>query len=205
MTLASTLVMFGAMLGLAIVPDSSAMAVVARSMTSGRTHGLITIAGILAGDVVFILLAVFSLSTLAETTGSLFTGIKYLGGAYLLWLGVQFCRTNPDSIDRVDKTGTSPWASFLCGLFITLGDPKAILFYISFLPAFVELSQATFGDVGIILGLVILTVGGVKFCYALMGDQARVLFQNPRAKMLVNRFAGCVMIATGLFLIGKTI
>ncbi|MEC4674194.1 MAG: LysE family translocator [Nitrospirota bacterium] len=165
---------------------------------------MFTVIGILVGDLVFILLAIYSLSAIAESMGNLFVFIKYLGGAYLIWLGIQLWRSKSKSVEIEGIQEVSWWSNFLCGLVITLGDPKAIVFYISFLPAFIELSSASIGDVGIIVLMVFLAVGGVKLGYALMADKARGLFNSPRAKKGINRTAGSVIIGTGIVLVAKT-
>jgi threonine/homoserine/homoserine lactone efflux protein len=89
----------------------------------------------------------------------------------------------------------------MSGLFITLGDPKAILFYASFLPAFVDLSTISFVDTIIIMIGATLSAGGVKLLYAYMGDRSRLLFQSHKAKKVINISAAVVMITTGLFLV----
>ena len=91
MTFASIATMFVAMMALAIVPDSSAFAVIARSLASGFKQGVVTVMGILVGDYVFIMLAVFGLGLIAESP--LFVVVKYLGGPYLIWLGIDLWRT----------------------------------------------------------------------------------------------------------------
>ena len=204
MTVSSMGALFGAMVVLASIPDTSAMVVVARSMTSGLMHGLFTVIGILVGDFVFILLAIYSVSAIAESMGSLFVLIKYLGWAYLIWLGIQLWRSKSKSVEIEGIPEVSWWSNFLCGLVITLGDPKAIVFYISFLPGFIELSSASIVDVSIILLVVIIAVGGVKLGYAFMANKARFLFQSSRAKKGMNRTAGSVMIGTGIVLVAKT-
>lgn len=144
MTFSSIAALFGAMIVLATIPSPSVFAVVARSIASGFTHGLVTVIGIVLGDFVFIILAIYGLSAIAETMGSLFVLVKYLGSVYLIWLGIQLWRSKSNIIE-VEGIKESSWLSnFLSGLFITLGDQKAFLFYLGFFPAFVDLSNNTF-------------------------------------------------------------
>jgi len=90
MTIASMIALFGAMVSLAIIPDASTLAVVARSLGSGLSQALITITGILAGDLIFVLIAVYGLASVADS--NLFILVKYLGGAYLVWAGIVLWR-----------------------------------------------------------------------------------------------------------------
>jgi threonine/homoserine/homoserine lactone efflux protein len=201
LTISNILAMFVAMLALAIIPDASTFAVVARSIGSGFTHALVTTIGIIVGDLVFIILAFYGLSAIAES--SLFIVVKYFGGAYLIWLGIRLWSAKTKS-EEVKGLIESTWsANFLCGLMITLSDPKAILFYISFLPAFVNLSTASLMDAALIMIMATTAVCLTKLTYAYIADKSRLLFQNSIAKARMNTTAACIMICTGIFLIAK--
>ena len=204
MTFSSITALFGAMIVLAIIPSPSVFAVVARTIASGFIHGLVTVIGILVGDFVFIILALYGLSAIAQTMDSLFVVVKYLGAAYLIWLGIQLWRSKSKTVE-VEGIKESSWLSnFLSGLFITLGDQKAFLFYLGFFPAFVDLKNVSIVDTSIIMAIATIAVGGVKLGYAYMADKARLLFQSSRAKKIINITAGSVMIGTAILLLAKT-
>ena len=202
MTFSSTAALFGAMLVLAFIPSVSVLTVSARSAASGFIHGAFTTIGILTGDIVFILVAVLGLTILAETMGGLLFLVKYLGGAYLIWLGIKLWRSVPKSRKAEEVVESSLLSSFLTGLFITLGDQKAILFYLGFFPAFVDLSAISYFDTSIIMLIAIAAVGGVKLVYAFMADRAGLLF-SPTAYRGLNIAAGSVVIGVGVFLVAK--
>ncbi len=203
MTFNSMTALFGAMFVLAIIPDASAFAVVARSVASGFLHGLVTTLGILVGDFIFILFAVYGLWSIAESMHNLFVLVKYLGAAYLISSGILLWKAESKS-DEIEGIKELSWRSnFMCGLLITLGDPKAILFYMSFLPAFLDFSRVSVFDVGIIMAMVTIALGCVKGGYAFMGDKTRTLFQSPQARKMMNLTAGSVMVCTGIFLATK--
>ena len=204
MTFSSIFTLFGTMAVLAILPSPSVFAVVARSIASGFTHGLITVIGIVTGDFVFIILAIYGLSAIAETITSLLILVKYLGGAYLIWLGIKLSRAKLQNVE-IEAITESSWVSnFLSGLLITLGDYKAIFFYISFFPAFLDLSTISIMDTILIMLIATIAVGGIKLIYAYMADKARFLFTSSRARKGMNITAASVMIGTGIFLIAKT-
>ena len=204
MTLSSIAALFAAMITLAMIPSPSVFAVVARAIASGFTHGAISTMGILVGDFIFIVLAICGLATIAEKMESLFILVKYLGGAYLIWLGISLSRSKSEAVELTGIKETSWLSSFLSGLFITLSDPKAILFYMGFFPAFIELSQISLVDVTLILAIATIAVGGSKLGYAYMADKSRLLFKSSQAKKAMNIIAGSVTMGTGIFLIGKT-
>lgn len=195
--------LFGAMFVLAIIPSPSVMAVIARSVASGFTQGLATVVGIVIGDFIFIVAAIYGLSTIAAMD-SLFILVKYCGCAYLIWLGIKLCRSQSRTIEIKGLQESSWLSNFLSGLLITLGDQKAILFYLSFFPAFLDMANVSLLDLGIVMAVSTVAVGGVKLGYAYLADRARFLFKSSRARRAMNVTAGSVMIVTGVFILAKT-
>jgi threonine/homoserine/homoserine lactone efflux protein len=192
------------MIVLAVIPSVSVLAVAARSAAFGFTHGMFTAFGIVVADIIFILVAVYGLALVAELMGAQFKLIKYIGGFYLIWLGLSLWRADSKA-RRSDEIKQSSWgSSFLTGFLITLGDQKAILFYLGFFPAFIDLSQMTPADTLIIMVIAIIGVGGAKLIYAYLADRASLIFKNTRAIRGINILAACVMIAVGLTLLLKT-
>ena len=189
---------------LAIVPSVSVMAVTARAAAFGFTHGLFTALGIVFADILFILVAVYGLALIAEMMGDQFRLIQYIGAIYLIWLGISLWRADAKA-QTSDSLSQSSWSSsFLTGFLITLGDQKAILFYLGFFPAFIDLSVMTPVDTLIIVLIAILAVGGAKLVYAFLADRASLMFKNSRALHGINILAACIMIAVGIALLLKT-
>lgn len=192
------------MIVLAIIPSVSVLAVSARAAAFGFSHGFFTALGIVVGDIVFILIAVYGLVFVADAMGEQFRLVQYIGGAYLIWLGISLWRADA----RARKSETvrqSTWsASFMTGLLITLGDQKAILFYLGFFPAFIDLSRMTPVDTLLIILIATVGVGGAKLVYAWLADRASLIFDNSGAVRGLNIFAACIMILVGLALLAKT-
>ena len=195
------------MIALAALPSISVLTVVTRSLAGGFFHGVVATAGIVTGDAIFILLAVYGLSLIANALGPFFFAIKLMGGLYLIWLGVSLYRASARSL-RAQKVEfptaveKSTWtASFLNGLLITLGDQKAAFFYGVFLPAFVDLEQLSIVDTGLILICATAALGSVKLTYAYIADRMSLLLCNARIQTAINTAASAVMVATGIYLI----
>lgn len=196
--------LFLTMTTLALIPSTSVLVVVANSIASGFKHGALTALGILCGDFIFILLAVYGLSAIANSLASLFMLLRYLGAAYLLWMGSKLWSVEVKA-SQVDKPRISSyWSSFTSGLFITLADFKAIFFYVSFFPAFLDLKQMTIADLLLILMLTSVAVGGVKLGYAYLAAKAKLFISNPKAVISMNRLAGTATIAVAVVLIAKS-
>lgn len=200
MTPASAAALFGAMAVLAAVPSVSVLAVTARSAAGGFRHGVFTTAGIVLADVAFILVAIFGLAFLAEAMGDRFVLVKYLGGAYLLWLGIALLRSGRTTEQRGKAPASSAWSSFMTGLLITLGDQKAILFYLGFFPAFLDLAAMNWRDAVIVVAIAVVAVGGVKLGYAWAADRAGALL-GSRAGRAMNALAGGVLVIVAILLV----
>jgi threonine/homoserine/homoserine lactone efflux protein len=196
--------LLGAMIVLAIVPSVSVLAVTARAAAFGFSHGLFTAIGIVVADILFILIAVYGLALIAALMGDQFRLVQYIGAAYLIWLGISMWRADTTA-RTADSVQQSSWlSSFLTGLLITLGDQKAILFYLGFFPAFIDLSTMTPADTLIIVVIAILGVGGAKLAYAFLAARASQLFKNSGALRGINILAASVMILVGVALLFKT-
>jgi threonine/homoserine/homoserine lactone efflux protein len=203
MTVSSAAALFSVMLVLSFAPGPTEIAIVARSITSGFTHGLIMICGIVIADFLFIIVAVAGLAVIAEALGPLFVLVKYAAGAYLVALGIGQLRAPPATVDNPESTGSSWLSSLLSGLILTLGDPKAILGYMSLLPAFVDLERVSILDTATIMLLATVAVASAKICYVVLAQRSASLVENPRMKARLNIFAGSVLAGTGVFLISQ--
>lgn len=193
--------LFSVMLVLALVPGVSVLTVSARTATHGFVHGVSTTAGIIAGDILFILIAIFGLSLLADTLGDMFMVVKLIGGIYLGWLAYKLWKTTPATDASGHSTGTSLFSSFMAGLLITLADQKAILFYLGLFPAFVDLSTIGYRETAIIIVIASLAVGLAKLAYAWLANEARLFAQGSSAFRALNRTAALALAVTSLYLV----
>ena len=200
MTFPDILSLAVAMSILAAVPSVSVLAVSTRAMSFGFGHGAATAAGVVAGDLVFILLALVGLAALAALMGGFFFLVELLAGAWLVGLGVVTWRAQARELPLDEHScGASPVSSFLLGFLLTLGDQKAVFFYLGFLPAFVELQTAGWREAGVIALVTLFAVGGVKLMYAAWAARAGRVF-GPGVVRGMNRLAAFVMIAIGGYL-----
>jgi len=119
---------------------------------------------------------------------------------YLIWLGVTLWRSHPEKTE----ISASKKYRFLSGLSITLGNPKVILFYLGFLPTFVDLNALNGLDILSIAFIVFFILGAVMSFYAYSASRVRQLFRNKRLQKQMNQVAGSVMIGTGSVLLYRT-
>ena len=205
MSIFDSISLFLIMIALAAIPSASVALVVTRSATLGIPNGIAVSIGIVLGDLVFVFLAIFGLSLIAETMGAMFAIIKYIGGAYLIWLGISLLKSGTKASYTVDqsKLKGNLVVSFISGFVLTLGDIKAIFFYASLFPAFVDIGSVDIIDLAIIAFLTIITVGGVKIIYAIIANKVVNMARDMKLEKGAKNIAGGLMIGTGSYLIVK--
>ncbi|WP_299396190.1 LysE family translocator [Pelagibius sp.] len=201
MSLETFLAFTAAMLVLALTPGPGFLAVVARVMSQGFGAGLAATAGLVLGDLLFLALAILGLSALAAVLGEFFLVVKWLGAAYLVWLGIALWRRDA-AAERRPPDSPRPQAShrgsLALGFLVTLGNPKVILFYGAFLPTFVDLAVLTPGDallLGTVVAAVLFAVLGV---YAFLAARAGRAITSSRAQRWLNRVTGGLMVGAGV-------
>jgi threonine/homoserine/homoserine lactone efflux protein len=197
MDLSTTLALAGAVFVLGITPGPGVFAGVGRALASGLGPALAFTAGMLVGDVVLLLLAIFGLAAVAETMGELFVLVKVAGGAYLVWLGVKLWRMEPVAVAAAARGGEGFWRTSLGGLALTLANPKAILFYAAFLPTFIDVTRLDSGDIALAVAVVTVVLFLVMLGYCSLAARARRLFQSRQSMRWLNRGAGTLMIGAG--------
>jgi len=139
MALDTWLIYLLASLGLSLTPGPNSLLALTHGALYGARRTLFTIGGGMVGFSALIGLAMFGLGALLQTSGSLLQVLKWLGGAYLLWLGIQLWRNPALHLDpvagapRLDALGL-----FRQGLLSALANPKVLLFYGAFLPQFID-------------------------------------------------------------------
>ena len=202
MNLYDSIVLLITLATLAALPSTSVALVVTRSATLGIADGIAVASGIVVGDLVFVLLALLGLSVIAKTLGNLFLIIKYLGGAYLIWVGITlWLSQNKTSITVIERPLGSLVESFLAGLFLTMADVKAIVFYISLFPLFIGNKSVGLTDIAIILTITIVAVGSVKVTYVVLATKIAKTHLNQTVATILKRIAAGCMIGAGSFLI----
>lgn len=207
MTLTNSIALFLTMGVLAAIPSSSVLLVVTQSTAIGLRNGVATAIGVVAGDLVLMTIAILGMTTLAQQMGTFFVAVKYLAAAYLIWFGIgliRSCRRTAKparSVPRFQKLKSSLPVSFSSGLLLTLGDIKAILFYASLLPTFVNLASLSTLDVILISGITIIAVGGIKVAYAYGAGNAIRLASGFNYERKLKMASGGVLVGAGAYML----
>ena len=139
------------------------------------------LAGIALGDVTYLTIAVVGLAAIAKTFAGAFILIKFLGGAYLLYLAYMFW-TSDVGLTKVQKEkGRTSAGSFLAGYFVTLGNPKAIVFYLALLPTVLDLNNVHFTEWAVLAVLTVLVIFIALAPYAVLASKAREMMKQAKS------------------------
>jgi len=205
MTFESGIIFFLAIIIFAITPGPGVFALLSKAMTQGAKSCLPMAWGMAVSDSIYLVLACYGLATIAENWGELFTLIRIVGAAYLIYLGWKMWHSSSTlNKDQSNETLKSQSMVFVQGFLISASNPKVILFYIAFLPTFMDLSILTQQDIfiAVMLCLVGLMIGLMAIAFS--ASWARHYFKSERAMRGLNRAAGSIMAAAGIYIGART-
>jgi threonine/homoserine/homoserine lactone efflux protein len=194
MTLAGFIAYAGALAIAAAIPGPGVTALVARALGSGFRSSLFMAFGLLLGDLIYLTAVVLGLALVAQTFGTVFLIVKWLGVAYLAWLAWTFWTTGitPETVEA--KKGAGGFmSSFLAGLTVTLGNPKTMIFYLALTPTLVDLRTITLSDYAVLAAVTVAVLLVVLVPYLVLAAKARSLLKAPRALKALNRIAAAFM------------
>ncbi|MGB7432771.1 MAG: LysE family translocator [Ahrensia sp.] len=174
----------------AVIPGPGIIALVARALGSGFRPTMPMLLGIIAGDVVYLGAAIVGLAWIATQFAVVFTVLKYAGAAYLFYMAWGFWRSGITAETIQARKAQGGWASFTAGLLVTLGNPKAIIFYMALLPNLFDLALIRPADFAILIVLTTIVLLVTLTPYVALAGRARQLLQTPKALLVMNRIAG---------------
>ena len=184
---------------LTIAPGPDNLQVLARGISQGRAGGIAAALGFAAGCLFHTLLAVLGIAALLRASPSAFGAIRIAGGIYLIWVGIQALRARGAFAMSKSAAHSHTWVIFRQSVLGNIMNPKVTLFFLVFLPQFVdpsgsaEIQMAVLGLVFMLQTAVIFGVIGLS-----AGWIGRILMKRPRTSIWLNRLAGLVFILIGV-------
>ena len=200
MPAASTIVAFAAAsVALLLIPGPAVLYVLNRSVADGRRVGLAAVAGLELGNLVHVIAAAVGLSAVLATSATAFNTVKWLGVAYLVYVGIRTLVRAAPALD-VDRPGTTTRRAFAQGIAVNVLNPKVALFFLSFLPQFIHPADGRAGTQALVLGLVFVVIGCITdTCYSLAASSLRGVLVRGRTLPFVRRWvAGAMFIGLGV-------
>lgn len=184
------------------IPGPTVLLVISYALSHGRRAARATVAGVALGDFTAMTASMLGLGALLAASAALFTLLKWVGAAYLVYLGVRLWRAKPAAGEMAEVAETRPLRIFLHAYAVTALNPKSIVFFVAFLPQFlvagapllpqIVLFEATF--------LVLATINAAL--YGLIAAGARSTIRKPMVQTAVNRVGGSLLIGAGLLSLG---
>lgn len=196
----SLLLFLVASLILLVVPGPAVLYVVTRSMAQGRSAGLVSVLGVHAGSVVHVAAATLGLSALLATSATAFAAVKYLGAAYLIWLGIDKLRRRGAPAAETAPAAQPPRRLFGQGVVVNILNPKTAIFFLAFLPQFVSPGRGPVAAQVVVLGALFIGLGVLSDgCYALLAAGiAGRLRRSARVRQRLDRLSGLVYLGLGI-------
>lgn len=185
---------------LIVVPGPAVMYVIARSLDQGRLAGLMSVLGVAVGALVHTAAAAFGLSALLSASAVAFNIVKYLGAAYLIYLGVKTLKTKVTPDQPIEVEHWTMWQTFQQGIIVNVLNPKAALFFLAFLPQFADPGRGPVWLQICLLGLIFVLIALLSDgMYAMLAGQLSGFLKRNYTFMRGQRyFAGATYIGLGL-------
>jgi threonine/homoserine/homoserine lactone efflux protein len=197
----TTLVTYVAIvLGFVFIPGPATLLTIARATSSGTRVGIATGAGIAAGDVFHTLMAIFGLSAVIATSATLFSTIKYLGAAYLVYLGIRAILAKAPTNLTSGALPITAAKAFRQAVLAEVLNPKTALFFLAFLPQFVRPKDGSAATQLSVLGILFVLLGllsTVVFAVS-AGGLGNLLRRNPSVLKWQGKVVGGIYCALGV-------
>ncbi len=183
---------------LLVIPGPTVLLVVSYALGQGWRTALPMAVGVALGDFTAMTLSMLGLGALLATSATLFTILKWVGAAYLIYLGIKLWRAG-GTLDAPPRTDAVSAAKMLGHAWlVTALNPKSITFFVAFLPAFLD-PKADFLTQMLVFETTFLVLAFANaFGYALVASRARRLASNPRAIGVVNKVGGGLLVGAGV-------
>ncbi len=186
-----------ASLVLVVIPGPAVIYILTRSVSQGRTAGMVSAVGVNLGSAIHVVAAVAGLSLLLASSAYAYTIVKWLGVAYLAWIGVRTLLTDDTEFTSPEMDRHSLRRIFTQGILVNVLNPKVAIFFLAFLPQFIDQNGANPALQTFVLGMTLVTIGLISdSVYALIGGGLGDWFRRlPGAARATRLTAGITYLA----------
>lgn len=188
------------------IPGPTVLLVISYALGHGKRSATATVAGVALGDFTAMTASMLGLGALLATSATLFTVLKWVGAAYLIYLGIKLWRapvaSNEAPGEAVSVAKERPLRIFLHTYIVTALNPKSIIFFVAFLPQFLNHAEPIAFQMVVFEVTFLLLATSNAAAYCLMASMARKTIRKPSVQRAVNRTGGSLMIGAGLLAVG---
>lgn len=185
---------------LLLIPGPTVLLVLSYSISQGKRVALATVAGVAVGDLIAMTASLAGLGALVLASATLFTVLKWVGAAYLIYLGVKLFRSaSTASLGEVENAPQASAASvFGHSATVTALNPKSIVFFIAFVPQFIVVNSPLLPQFAILIATFVGLAMINALAYALLADKLRTKMSRPSVLAWFSRIGGGTLIAMGI-------
>ena len=190
-----------ASLVLLVVPGPTVIMVISQALAHGRRTALACVAGVGLADVVAASLSLLGAGTILAASAAAFEAIKWVGAAYLVWIGIKMWRApvTPHLLDlKAAAVGERIWPVFRDFFLVTVFNPKGLVFYMAFAPQFVSSSRAFLPQATLLVATFVILSMVNAGAYALLASSARQWIRRPRVLKGATRTGAAFLISAGI-------
>ena len=188
-----------ASLALLVIPGPAVLYVINRSIADGRSIALAGVAGLELGNFVHVIAATIGLSALIAASATAFGVVKWIGAGYLVYIGIRTILRKPAAFSQEQKS-LSRRRSFTQGIIVNTFNPKVALFFLSFLPQFIDEKSGSAALQSLILGSLFVAIGlCTDGMYAFLASALRTTLLRGKSLPFIQRYvAGSVFVLLGV-------
>ena len=194
-----SLLAFGiASLALLVIPGPAVLYIINRSVADGRNVALAAVAGLEIGNFMHVIAATVGLSAVIATSAAAFSAVKWIGAGYLIYIGIRTLATKPQAVNQLNDP-MSRRRAFTQGIVVNTFNPKVALFFLSFLPQFIDANRGSAALQSLVLGSTFVVLGCISdSLFAILASALRGTLLRGKSLPFVQRYvAGSVFIALG--------
>lgn len=185
-----------------VSPGADHVFILGRTLAQGRRAGFLSSWGVCSGAMIHVLAAAFGISAILAASATAFAIVKYAGAAYLIWLGLRTLRSRGLAIptDPGSVKPASAWAIYRQGLVVDLLNPKVAVFFMAFLPQFVDPALGHAGLQMVALGAIVIAIALAWEACLIFGAGAlsHRLRARPAIARWINRVCGATFVGLGV-------
>jgi threonine/homoserine/homoserine lactone efflux protein len=181
------------------VPGPTTLMVLGHTVSNGWRTGLLSLVGVTLGDICAITLSVLGFSALLATSAEAFLAMKWLGAAYLVWLGIQLWRAPPMDLTPTAEKRSTARRAIAQTFIVTLLNPKGLLFFAAFLPQFIDPARPLWSQVIVLMLTFDVLAAVIQGFYILGMARAHNRIMSPVVLKNMNRAGGAMLVGAGIF------
>lgn len=182
---------------LLMIPGPTVLLVLSYALSKGRSVALSSAAGVALGDLIAMTASLLGLGAIVLASATAFTVLKWIGAAYLLWLGIKLVRSAPTEGLTPTRDVTAKGV-FGHAAMVTALNPKSIAFFISFVPQFIRPETPLFPQFAILIATFVSLAAINALIFALLADRMRRLIAKPSVLTWITRMGGATLIGMGV-------